>query len=63
MIRTGEVVFILTIDDVVDCAKQEGIPAEAITGDVLEQVKKGVQWGLGCWPEVVKESINIALKS
>jgi len=26
-------------------------------------VKKGVEWGLECWSEVVKEAINMALKS
>jgi hypothetical protein len=26
-------------------------------------LSKGVQWGLGCWSEVVKEAINMALKS
>jgi hypothetical protein len=60
---SNEVVFTLTRDDVVACARQMGIPEEAITDDVLEQVKKGVEWGLDCWEEVVKESINMALKS
>jgi hypothetical protein len=60
---SNEVVFTLTRDDVVACARQMGIPEEAITDDVLERVKKGVEWGLDCWEEVVKESINIALKS
>ncbi len=36
---------------------------EAITDDILAQVKKGVEWGLECWSEVVKEAINMALKS
>jgi ribosomal protein L14 len=27
------------------------------------QVKKGVEWGLECWSDVVKEAINMALKS
>ena len=31
--------------------------------DVLEQVKTGVEWGLECWSEVMKEAINMALKS
>ena len=37
-------------------------PEEAITDDILAQVKKGVEWGLECWSEVVKEAINMALK-
>lgn len=43
--------------------KQMGIPEQAITDDVLCQVKKGVEWGLECWSEVMKEAINYALKS
>jgi len=55
-------VFILTREDVIECARELGIPEEAITDDVLAQVKKGVEWGLECWSEVVKEAINMALK-
>jgi hypothetical protein len=56
-------IFILTREDVIGCAKQMGIPEEAITDDVLYQVKKGVEFGLECWAEVVMEAINFALKS
>jgi len=56
-------IFILSKEDVVDCAREMGIPEEAITDDILAQVKKGVEWGLECWSEVMKEAINIALKS
>ena len=59
----AEVVFTLTKDDVIACANEMGIPQEAITDEVLEQVKKGMEWGLDCWPDVVKEAINLALKS
>ena len=62
--ETGkDTVFILTREDVIECAREMGIPAEAITDDVLSQVKKGVAWGLECWSEVVKEAINYALKN
>lgn len=59
----NDTVFILTKEDVIECAREMDIPAEAITDDVLAQVKKGVEWGLECWSEVVKEAINMALKS
>lgn len=62
MIRAEEVVFILTREDVLLCAKQMGIPQESITDEVIAQVKKGVEWGLECWSEVMKEAINMALK-
>jgi hypothetical protein len=58
-----DTIFILTKEDVVECAGHMGIPAEAITDDVLYQVKKGVEFGLECWSEVVKEAINLALRS
>ena len=56
-------IFILTREDVIGCAREMGIPEEAITDDVLYQVKKGVEFGLECWAEVMKEAINLALKS
>ena len=40
-----------------------GIPEEAITDDILRQVRKGVDNGLECWSIVMKEAINFALKS
>jgi len=58
-----DVVFILTREDVIECAREMDIPPQAITDDVLAQVRKGVEWGLECWSEVVKEAINMALKS
>jgi hypothetical protein len=63
MTDPSETIFILTKEDVVICAKEMGIPAEAITDDVLRQVRKGVEWGLESWSEVMKEAINMALKS
>ena len=59
----SDTVFILTREDVIACAREMGIPEEAITGDVLARVRKGVEWGLECWSEVVKEAISMALKS
>ena len=56
-------IFVLSKEDVLGCAREMGIPEEAITDDVLYQVKKGVEFGLECWTEVMKEAINMALKS
>jgi len=58
-----DTIFVLTREDVIECAREMGIPEKAITDDVLGQVRKGVEWGLECWSEVVKEAINMALKS
>lgn len=63
MCPEGEVIFKLTREDVIGCAQEMGIPEEAITDDILSEVKKGVEWGLECWSEVMKEAINMALKS
>jgi len=59
----SDTIFILTKEDVIGEAKEMGIPEEAITDDVLYQVKKGVEWGLECWTEVVKTALDEALKS
>ena len=61
MIRASEVVFILTMEDVIACAKEMGIPKKAITDDVFYQVKKGVEFGLECWSEVVHTAILEAI--
>ena len=58
-----KIIFILTGEDVVNCAKEMGIPEDSITDDVLDQVKKGVEWGFESWPDVVKAAISWALKS
>ena len=58
-----DTIFVLTREDVVECAREMGIPEQAITDDVIYQVRKGVEFGLECWSEVVKEAINMALKS
>ena len=63
MIRASEVVFVLTMEDVIECAEEMDIPKEAITDDVFYQVKKGVEFGLECWSEVVKTALAEALKS
>ena len=61
MVKASEVVFILTMEDVTNCAKEMDIPEEAITDDVFYQVKKGVEFGLEYWSEVVKTAISEAL--
>jgi hypothetical protein len=40
-----------------------GISEDAITDDILRQVKKGVEFGFESWAEVVKTAISFALKS
>jgi len=62
VIRASEVVFLLTMEHVIACAKEMGMPKEAITDDVFYKVKKGVASAWEGWPEVVKSAISYALK-
>jgi len=61
MVEANEVVFILTMADVVGCAEEMDIPKEKITDDIFYSVKKGVEFGLECWSDVVKTAIREAL--
>jgi len=58
-----DTIFVLTREDVIECAQEMGISEETITDDVLYQVRKGVEFGMECWSEVMKEAINMAIKS
>ena len=58
-----DTIFVLTREDVLECARMKGIPEKAITDDVLRQVRKGVDSGLECWSEVVIAALDFALKS
>jgi len=57
------ILFVLTKEDVLECARMKGIPKEAITDDIFRQVRKMVDSGLECWSEVVMTAIDFALKS
>ena len=63
MVEKNEVLFILTMEDLLEVAREDGIPADVITDDIFGQVKKGVEWGLECWSEVVSTALAYALKS
>ncbi len=54
-------IFIFTREDVIGCAGELGIPEDTITDDVLNRVKKGVEWGLECWSEVVETALREVL--
>ena len=56
-------IFILTREDVLECAEEMDIPKEKITDDIFHSVKKGVEFGLECWTDVVKTAIREALDS
>ena len=62
MIRAHDVVYLLTREDVIACAKEMGLPEEVITDDVLYKVKKGIEGAWEGWREVIKSAISYALK-
>lgn len=57
-----KVIFVLTEADVKACARQLGYPEETITDDILQQVTKGVEWGLEYWSEVMMEALREAYR-
>lgn len=61
MENNKDVIFVLTREDVMECARELEIPEEAITDEVLEEIKKGVDWEMEFWSNVVKEAIRIAV--
>lgn len=62
MIRANDVVYLLTREDVIRCAREMGLPDEVITDDVLYKVKKGIEGAWEGWTEVIKGAISYALK-
>ena len=63
MIRAHDVVYLLTKEDVIRCAKEMGLPEEIITDEVLYKVKKSLEGAWEGWTEVIKAAISFALKS
>jgi len=63
MIRASEVLYILTRADLLEVAREEGIPDEMITDDIFKQVRKGVESAWEGWPDVVRAALAHALKS
>ena len=66
MIKVSEncvegVIFMLTKDEVLACAKELGISKEQVGDNIIELVKTRVSLGLGHWPEVVKSALREAI--
>jgi hypothetical protein len=53
----------VTEAQVIDCAKELGIPVEAITHSVIKQVNKGLELSSRTGPETIKEAIIWAFNS
>lgn len=52
-----EIIFRLTRDDVLACAKELGIAEEQLTDEIIELIKNRLEAELNRWPEIVKETL------
>ena len=55
-----EIIFMLTRDDVLACAKELGIAEEQVTDEAIELVKDKLKVEFGRWPKIVKETLTQA---
>jgi len=56
------IIFVLTKDDVLACAKELGIPAERVTDEVIELVKSRLEAEFSSWPEIIKDVLTRATR-
>ena len=57
-----DIIFMLTKDELLACAKELGIPTEQITDEVIELVRSRLNQEFRHWPEIVKDALNQATK-
>ena len=57
-----DIIFMLTKDEVLDCALELGISKERMIDDVVEIVKRRLNLEFRHWPEVVKSLLEEATK-
>jgi len=60
--KDRDIIFILTKDEVLDCARELGIAEERVTDEVLELIKDKLNLEFGRWPEIVKEILTKAVQ-
>lgn len=63
----NKVIFQLTRADVVQCIRDLNLPYQCdeektVTDEFLEEVKKGLEFGLECWSEVMRTAVMEALE-
>jgi hypothetical protein len=54
------IIFILTRDHVLACARELGIAKERVTDEALDLIKDKINREFGRWPEIVKEILTQA---
>ncbi len=52
------IIFVLTRDDVLACARELKIPEEQVADETIELVKDRINRELDRWPEIVKEVLT-----
>jgi hypothetical protein len=57
-----DIIFMLTKDEVLACAKELGIPVGQVTDEVIELVKSRLNIEFHHWPEIIKDVLTQANK-
>jgi len=57
-----DIIFMLTKDEVLACAKELRIPVEQVTDEVIELVADRLKVEFSQWPEIIKEVLTQATK-
>ena len=57
-----DIIFMLTKDEVLACAKELRIPIEQVTDEIIELVKSRLEVEFRYWPEVIKDVLTQATK-
>jgi len=52
------IIFILTKDDILACARELKIPEEQVADETIELVKDKINREFGRWPEIAKEVLT-----
>jgi len=57
-----DIIFALTKDEVLACARELGIAEEQVTDEALELIKDKIKREFSRWPEIVKEILTQAVQ-
>lgn len=68
MPKKNTVIFQLSRLDVIECIRELDLPylcdvESTVTDEFLEDVKKGLEFGLECWSDVMKVAVLEALEN
>lgn len=60
--KQKDIIFIVTKEQVLACARKLGIAEEQLTDEVIELVKDRLETEFSHWPEIVKEILTRAAR-